>query len=263
MTDTLTRHVEATLEAITDLGREHWLLELAVPGVLGPERFAPGQFVMLKGPFGEHPLLPRAFSLLEAAPGRLVILSRAVGRATRRLAALQPGARMHVLGPLGRGFPAPEAGFHDLLVGGGSGIPPLVQQAAAAVRAGLGDRVEVIYGGRTAGDLVVGDRLDALGIRWHACTEDGSRGTRGRVTDVLTGRLDGRDRRVMACGPLPMLRAVAGLCEGRGVTALVSLETEMACGLGICRGCMVPRPGGGYACTCTDGPVFDSREVAP
>jgi dihydroorotate dehydrogenase electron transfer subunit len=133
-------------------------------------------------------------------------------------------------------------------------------------------------------------RIEDAGIVCHACTEDGSHGIAGRVTAALEPRLrelqegsagregsaagtggaegtpanPGNEAEVLACGPLPMLRAVRQMCAERGVRCLLSLETEMACGVGICRGCMVRRAGEqGYLCTCVEGPVVDAQEVIP
>jgi dihydroorotate dehydrogenase electron transfer subunit len=209
-------------------------------------------------------MLPRAFSILDAAPGRLEILNKVVGRGTALLASLPAGAAVTVLGPLGRSFPGTTADAVDLLLGGGSGIPPLCLQAQRAEARGLGGQVEVIYGGRQRADLALLGRLEGLDVRIFPCTEDGSHGAKGRVTDVLLERLAHREKgaRVLACGPLPMLRAVGALCRERGVPCWLSLETEMACGVGICRGCMVRRAREpGYLCTCLEGPVVSAEEV--
>lgn len=257
--------VTATILRNADLGGLCRHLVLALPDTFPAAEVQPGQFLMVRGPWGHHPMLPRAFSILEAVPGRLEILNKVVGRGTALLAGLPEGATVTVLGPLGRPFPPSTAQAVDLLLGGGSGIPPLALQAARARAAGLGERVEVIYGGRRREDLPLLARLEALGVALHACTEDGSHGTRGRVTDVLLERLPalGGAARVLACGPLPMLRAVSALCRERGVPCWLSLETEMACGVGICRGCMVHRAGDpGYLCTCLEGPVVRAEEVS-
>jgi dihydroorotate dehydrogenase electron transfer subunit len=249
-----------------DLGAACWLLQLRVPSAFPAERVAAGQFVMLRGPWGRHPLLPRAFSILAASAGRLEILNKVVGRGTRRLAALREGDPVTVLGPLGRAFPSPKNRVAQVLVGGGSGIPPLLLHAQQSRAADPEAAVEILYGGRRAEDLVLLSRIESSGIRCEACTEDGSHGRAGRVTDALGSRLEqaGSPVEVLACGPLPMLRVVREMCADAGVRCLLSLETEMACGVGICRGCMVRRADGpGYLCTCLDGPVVDAAEVLP
>lgn len=259
--------VSAEVLANEDLGAACRLLRLRVPEPLDALDARPGQFVMLRGPWARHPMLPRAFSVLDTAPGVLELLIKVVGRGTRLLAELQPGTAVTVLGPLGRAFPAAAPDIQDLAAGGGSGIPPLYLHALHASRSGLAHAVELLYGGRSGEDLVLADRIRAAGLELQCCTEDGSVGLEGRVTDLITARLDAplpapaRRRRVLACGPTPMLQAVKALCTAQGVECWISLETEMACGLGICRGCSVGHPEGGWRCTCLDGAVFESSEV--
>jgi dihydroorotate dehydrogenase electron transfer subunit len=197
------------------------------------------------------------------ADGTAAILVRAVGRGTGLLSRAGAGARLKVLGPLGTAFPAPAAGSHDLLVAGGCGVPPIYQQAARAVTAGLGDRVEVFLGGRTAQDLPYAAGLEQLGVRLHLTTDDGSRGQKGLVTAALARRLDeaAGQPRLMACGPDAMLQAVARLARARGLQCHVSLEAAMACGIGACLGCAVPARSRPFVYVCKDGPVFDAEEV--
>lgn len=254
--------VTARVAANEPLGAGFHLLRLGVPDSFDVAAIRPGRFVMLRGPWRLHPLLPRAFSILDGRPGELEILIKVVGRGTRLLAELAPGEAVTVLGPLGNAFPWPVAGERQLLVGGGSGIPPLALQASRALQAGLAGQVEVIYGGRAADELVLRARLKALGVTLHLCTDDGSLGRRGLVTGVLAERIERPGiERVLACGPLPMLRAVGDLCRERSVSCHLSLESEMACGVGLCRGCAVARPGGGFRCTCLEGPVMRADEV--
>ncbi len=259
MSTTNVAFVSAQVLANEDLGADCRLLRLAVEPELDTSAVRPGQFVMVRGPWAHHPMLPRPFSVLDTADGQLEILVKVVGRGTTLIAGLHRGASVTVLGPLGRPFPPPTPGVRDLLAGGGAGIPPLYLHA---LRAPAGSAVELLYGGRSAADLVLVDRFAAARLSWHCCTEDGSAGSKGRVTDLLEAQLDfPGDQRVLACGPTPMLKAVASLCEARGVACWISLETEMACGIGICRGCSVAHPEGGWRCTCTDGPVFEAGEV--
>jgi dihydroorotate dehydrogenase electron transfer subunit len=253
---------EARVTARDDLAPGYFVLRLggcaALAGAL------PGQFVMVRGDWGRDPLLPRAISLLEVgADGTAAMLVKAVGRGTGLLARLRAGAALKVLGPLGTAFPAPAADRTDLLVAGGCGIPPVYFQAARAAAAGLGHRVEVFLGGRTAQDLPYAAELERLGVRLHLTTDDGSRGCRGLVTTALEARLDevGGHPRLMACGPDPMLRAVARVARERGLPCHVSLEAAMACGLGVCLGCAVPARSRPFVYVCTDGPVFDAAEV--
>jgi dihydroorotate dehydrogenase electron transfer subunit len=256
---------------------EHYVLAVAAPEIAVVAQ--PGQFAMLRVPTGYDPLLPRAFSFYRGEPetGRVEFLYRVVGKGTHLLAQQRPGALLHAWGPLGHGFARPEG--HALLVGGGVGVPPLVCLAERARREGwaaAGGSMQACFGFATA-DFVVGEeRLAGVGLA--IATDDGSRGHHGYVTDLLRECLmaapvkDERPRApgspglvpvtVYACGPHPMLAAVARLCTEFGVASQLALEAPMACGVGACIGCTVPRRGGGYARVCTDGPVFRAEEIA-
>jgi dihydroorotate dehydrogenase electron transfer subunit len=224
----------------------------------------PGQFAMLAaaerwgGGDGERPFLPRAFSVMRARPGELEFLLEDVGPGTARLAELEPGDGLWVLGPLGIGFSVAAselAGRRALLVGGGVGIAPLailqdeLVASDAVVTALLGFR----DGLHAAGAALLRDARIA--------TDDGSAGHEGLVTDLLAAELD-RDEAaiVYACGPPPMLEAVRALCAERGVPAQLALESGMACGFGACFGCVVPTKHG-YLRLCVDGPVLDADRL--
>jgi dihydroorotate dehydrogenase (NAD+) catalytic subunit len=235
----------------------------------GPEPQA-GQFYMLATEQhweeqGGRPYLPRAFSVAdlgsEESGTRLDFLIEGIGPGTDRLCELEVGERVWVNGPLGNCFSSPkELSPHAagaILVGGGIGIAPLAlwrrHLAARNVptRVLLGFRDERHSGG-----------LDDL----FACCEvalasdDGHVGHRGYVTDLLAAMLEGDDARsaaVYACGPPPMLDAVAALCSSQDVACELAMESPMACGFGACFGCAVPKPGGdGYIRLCVDGPVI-------
>jgi dihydroorotate dehydrogenase electron transfer subunit len=251
------------------LGVGYCILELESrePNPVGSAR--PGQFVMLRGAWGRDLVSPRAFSVLEAmSDTRFSVLLRIVGRGTRRLAAARLDDVVTVTGPLGTPFPPPsaEAGV-QLLVAGGVGLPPLHMQARVAVATVGAQAVELMYGARTADDLMLLDDFERWGVSVRLTTEDGSRGTRGLVTDVLQERLarardEGERVSILACGPQPMLRAVRQIGLEAGRSTHLSLETAMACGFGVCLGCAVPVYGEKpYRYCCTDGPVFDAREV--
>ncbi len=152
------------------------------------------------------------------------------------------------------------------MVAGGYGIAPFRLFSEELRRASRPGRV--FYGGRTLADLQLRDGFAPLGMPLVPATEDGSLGVRGRVTVPLEAHLDGRPGpvRLYACGPDPMLRAVACLAEARGLPCEVSLDPWMGCGIGTCLGCVVlVRPAAGsppkYRCACTEGPVFDAATV--
>ena len=258
---------EARVAANTRLGGGYFTLELEADTTTPVAAARPGQFVMLRGAWGRELLNPRAFSVLHAEGARLTILAKAYGQGTRRMRALVAGDPMTVTGPLGVGFPDPEPGVRDLLVAGGVGLPPLHLQARVAAAAGLAAQLELFYGGRDRDDLVLLEDFDRWGVQATLATEDGSVGVRGYVTAALAPRLasarsSGERVRVLACGPTPMLAAVRHLGLQYDAPTLLCLEENMACGFGVCLGCAVPVHGAKpYRYCCTDGPVFDAREV--
>lgn len=261
------RYFDARIIENRALGSGYFVLRLGGCDSLAGSR--PGQFVMLRGDWGRDPLLPRPISLLSVAPeGRADLLAKRVGRGTELLEVAQPGARVSVLGPLGNSFPDPTPETVDLLVAGGVGLPPLLMQADHAAKRGLVDRCEMIYGGRTARDLVLLSEMRALGISTHLATEDGSVGRRGRVTASLEARIDqhtsagnGAKLRILACGPKEMLWAVARIAESSKTPCYLSLEAHMACGIGVCLGCAVAAHSRPYRYTCSDGPVFLASDL--
>jgi dihydroorotate dehydrogenase electron transfer subunit len=235
---------------------------LAVADPDGPAP-RPGQFYMLAaldrwgGGADERPFLPRAFSVLRAAAGRLEFMLEDVGPGTARLCALRPGEELWVTGPLGLGFAPPQDGRRALLCGGGVGTAPLAIW-----------QDELLAAGRPAAALLgFRDAAHAAGAALlenpRVATDDGSVGHHGLLTDLLVAELDADpEATVYACGPPPMLEAVRALCAARGVSAQLALEAGMACGFGACFGCVVPTRDGGYVRLCVDGPVLDAAMLA-
>jgi dihydroorotate dehydrogenase electron transfer subunit len=256
-----------------DIGRGTWLLEFEATSIL--DGMQPAQFFMIGVP-GSDVLLRRPFSVCgtpgtfdDGRPGAVQILYRVYGRGTRLLASMGPGALLRVLGPLGRGFALPEGpGAKIVLVAGGIGSAPFPAFLAELKRAGRS--ASMLYGARTAGELPLLDwfreRCDAVEVT----TDDGSMGARGLVTGPLARMIDGPDRdrlHVYACGPSPMLKAVAKLATAAGVACDLALEAPMACGFGVCLGCVVPthQHDGGpveYKRVCVEGPVMRAGDLA-
>ena len=233
---------------------QHHVLTLACGLGAG---FEPGQFVQL----GLEPAyLPRPFSILRADGRRLEVLSKAVGLGTRALFACAHGQRVWVLGPLGRGFRS-DRSASSILVGGGVGLPPIY--ALAERLSGKGTSPRVIVGARTAEQVLLRYELAALGADVHVMTDDGSAGGRGTAADRLRELLGtaATGCRVYACGPEPMLAAVADLCRRSGTPCQVAVEEHMACGFGACQGCAVRTAAGGYDLVCRDGPAFDAERL--
>lgn len=233
----------------------------------------PGQFVMVRSADHEEPLLARPFSVYGFQRHRgetaVDLLYRTAGRGTALLSRLEPGARLAVLGPLGRGFAPPEGMKKVILLAGGVGVAPLVFLLRSGWLAGgaAGTNACTCYVGARTGDQLTG--LEPLqGADLHVCTDDGSRAFCGQVTDLLRRDIGGYDPAetiIYACGPSPMIRTLGQMLSDRPIRCQVSLEERMACGLGACLGCVVAVRGESgrreYRRVCKDGPVFDLREI--
>jgi dihydroorotate dehydrogenase electron transfer subunit len=235
-------------------------------------RAQPGQFVMVKPAAGLDPLLRRPFSIFErvrdagGAITGLSLLNKHVGVATSLLYEAQAGDRWLVLGPLGQPFVPVDPPAEAWMVAGGVGLAPFVTLAEA-----LAERrtpATLFYGGRSVRDLYYENYFETLGVRLLLTTEDGSRGEQGRVTAPLARALIDAGARpaitLYACGPTPMMRAVAALGAQAGCPVFVSLEPVMGCGMGGCYSCVVRvRRGAGshFVRSCLDGPVFDGTTV--
>jgi dihydroorotate dehydrogenase electron transfer subunit len=221
----------------------------------------PGQFAMVRGAaWGDAPLLPRPMSLLETGR-RPSILIKIVGEGTQRMALASTGEPFDLLLPLGNRWSPCPPGVTPVLVAGGVGVAPLLFFARELASGGV--RPITLYGGRSAADLPLHEELaQASDVR--LLTEDGSRGTAGRVTALLTPTLRelGGRAKVYTCGPDRMMAAVAGICDSLGVPCEASLETPMACGYGVCLGCPVRKTSGGYLYACTEGPCVDAKMIA-
>lgn len=240
-----------------------------------PVRFVPGQFAMVSGWPANDPLLPRPLALFRSGTrrgaGTVEFVYKVVGRGTALLSGLHLGDPLSLTLPLGRGFDLGKTGAEYWLVGGGVGFSSVFP--AAVVLARRRTRFEMFLGARTAEHLpprewTPGRSADS---RIQLCTEDGTAGFRGRVTDAVLerlGRLGAKQASrltILACGPWPMLRELAGLARASGASIQVGLENHMACGFGVCWGCVVAlREGEGTAHrrVCREGPVFDGMEVA-
>jgi dihydroorotate dehydrogenase electron transfer subunit len=232
---------------------------------------------MIRLPGTTDPLLGRPFALYDTVlddQGQAVgldVVYLVVGKVTGLLAGLRPGDRVEVWGPLGNGFPDLAGLDHVALVAGGIGQTPFLAHVRELLgRRGYGGRparqavrrVSLYYGVRTA-DLAAGvpDFIEA-GAEVHLASDDGSLGFRGLVTQLLEQHE--RPQHLVGCGPEPMLKALAGLARRWGIGCHLSLETPMACGVGICFSCVTwvrTADGWDYRRVCVDGPVFDAAAL--
>jgi dihydroorotate dehydrogenase electron transfer subunit len=222
----------------------------------------PGQFVMMRVRPGIDPLLRRPFSICGVNGDVLLILYRVIGRGTAILSEKKPGDLLPVLGPLGKGFEPPDEAEQPILVAGGMGIAPLIFLSLHLARKDQ----QFLAGYGISPEIVPLDPLGIAGLSPTLATEDGSQGHHGRVTDLLESVLSVKEKpsAIFTCGPLPMLKAVAQIASGKNIPCQVSLESNMACGVGACQGCAVknvPDSSKPYAHVCQDGPVFDAKTL--
>ncbi|MDR1276554.1 MAG: dihydroorotate dehydrogenase electron transfer subunit [Candidatus Accumulibacter sp.] len=261
---------ESSLLFNTQISPSYWHARLCASAAFVREA-APGRFVMLRVNDTTDPLLRRPFAIFDAdddASGAPVfeILYRVVGKATTILSAKKEGDVLDVLGPLGKGFDLGAPAGEHLLVGGGVGLAPLY--ALAKKLRAASSTVLLFAGGRRRDDILCAEAFASLGVECHFATEDGSIGERALVTEPLTRYLEsqGAKAAIYACGPEGMLRAVAQIAARRAIPCQVSLESRMACGVGVCLGCVVagrrtaPQTPD-FRCVCSEGPVFDANEI--
>jgi dihydroorotate dehydrogenase electron transfer subunit len=268
------------IEGNTRIGRDTYRLRIDCPEIA--RRIVPGQFVMVRLAGCSDPLLGRALALYDVVvgadeePSGLEVVYLVVGKMTRRLATMQPGTLLDVWGPLGNGFPPTET-EHLVMVAGGIGQTPF--PALAREYLGLhayGDpprqvprarKVTLCYGARSREYLVGLDDFKRVGVVVCLSTDDGSAGHHGVVTDLIASVVEESPLRcrLVCCGPEAMMQAAAKIARKLGLPCQVSLETPMACGIGICFSCVakIRDPSGqwDYRRTCVEGPVFEAEDV--
>jgi len=216
----------------------------------------PGQFTNVEIPDNKDVFLRRPFSIFEVdyEKNRLTLLVKILGKGSETLTNIRSGAKLSLIYPLGKGFTIPGKEDKILAIGGGSGVAPVLHLVKYAKTSPA--NAHVIIGARTAEDHLSSIEGYARYAGLHLTTDDGSLGTKGVVTQhPLFDNLSGFDR-VYACGPLPMMKAVARAAQDAGVDCEVSLENLMACGFGVCLCCIEPTIKGNL-CICTEGPVFN------
>ena len=276
------RAVQRSAEIIENvqLARDTFRVRLQCPEIA--QCITPGQFVMLRLPHCNDPLIGRPLALYDVVfgpsgdPSAVDVVYLVKGKFTTRLVQLTAGKQVDLWGPLGNGF-VPRETAHLIMVAGGIGQTPflaLAQECFGHRRYGnparegaRTSRVTLCYGARTAAYLAGVDDFSRLGVAVQIATDDGSRGHHGYVSELLEQLLvePQPDRRIVCCGPEPMMAAVARIAARRQTPCEVSLETPMACGVGICFTCVAPiRDESGqwdYKRTCVEGPVFDASLI--
>lgn len=243
----------------TCIAKDIYTMVLLSPGIVEAIE-KPGQFINLY-PKEKHTLLPRPISIsqFDREKQTLTVIYAVVGDGTQQFSHLLEGDSLQISGPMGNGFTLPEKAGDYVIVGGGIGVPPLLGLAQK-----LKGNLTVILGFRHEPILV--KEFETLGATVYVATEDGNVGHKGNVIDILkdkkiTGQM------VFSCGPKPMLKALNTWCQEKDIPVQVSLEERMACGIGVCVGCVCKQQdpteadGWAYKKTCSDGPVFMGSEV--
>lgn len=243
----------------------------------------PGQFFMVRNPAGNDPLIGRAFALYDKAQdgsGWIDLVYLVKGKLTTSIAPLKPGNQLAVWGPLGNGF-EPKPTKHLIMVAGGIGQTPFLTLAKEALgqqqfgtdrSSSYAERVSFCYGVRSKEYLAGVAEFESQCTDIHLTTDDGSLGARENVTAPLLRLLNEyegqtineRDVRIVCCGPEIMMEAVSEIAHQKKIPCEVSLETPMACGIGICFSCVAKigcQEDWDYKRTCVEGPVFDSNQV--
>lgn len=269
-----------SIEENLPVGRDTFRVRLTCPSIASA--VVPGQFVMLRVAHCDDPLIGRPLAVYDVdSAGRLDLIYHVKGKFTQRLAQCVPGQAVDIWGPLGNGFPVLSC-EHLVQVAGGVGQTPFLLLSKELLgRQAFGrpprvakqaQRVTLCFGAQS-GDLLagVGDFRE-LGVEVLLATEDGSLGHPGLVTQLLEPLLSESRQasrpgtvQIVSCGPLAMMRSVAEIAARQGVPCQVSLETPMACGIGICFSCVAKIRTGDdawdYQRTCVQGPVFDAADV--
>ncbi|MBO8159413.1 dihydroorotate dehydrogenase electron transfer subunit [Thermosyntropha sp.] len=243
------------------LGRDLYEIEFIAPRIA--PCCQPGQFVHVKTGGTMDPLLRRPLSLYDVDEklNSITLLYKVVGKGTELLTKIKVKENINVMGPLGKGF---SLGDYKsvLLVGGGVGIAPLIYLARVLRERGC--KVTVLYGAARSEELVAFDRLRSIGVELMLATMDGSAGYKGLVTELLYDKINPHDIEfIYTCGPEPMMVAVKDYADKYGIKGEVSLEENMACGVGACLGCArkLKPEDDHYVKVCKDGPVFSMADI--
>ncbi len=242
-------------------------LEIELGGSI--PRAKPGQFVQLQPTdlaSGALLRIPLSISHVDGEASRFSVLYEIVGPKSLALSRLAVGDSVSCLGPLGHPFPDPPPGARVLLVGGGIGVPPLIHLGVHLRQVDLSPIL--IVGARHAGKHLPQSLLLPATSDLRQATDDGTLGHHGFVTDLLAEALaDGPDQVIYTCGPHPMMAAVAKAAKKARILCYASLEEYMACGFGVCVGCVVERSSSAvpayekFSRVCVDGPVYDAEEI--
>ncbi|HOK08286.1 MAG TPA: dihydroorotate dehydrogenase electron transfer subunit [Candidatus Hydrogenedens sp.] len=253
---------ECIIRLNNEVSPNHYRLVLQNKDI--PIHALPGQFVMLEVSTGYYPFLRRPMSIERIFHDGISILYKVCGEGTKILSTLSAGEKINVQGPLGNSFPLPEDNKRSLIVAGGIGVAPFPALVEKILNI-KGIAPEVILAGKTFNHLLCEKDFRQMGCKIHLVTEDGSAGYNGMATDFLKSLDLPENILIYTCGPLPMIKNVHEICNKNGWLCYASLEAEMACGEGVCLGCVLPArievEKEMMVRVCKEGPIFDTRII--
>lgn len=250
--------IQSKIEEHVRLNDDMWKLSFISQEISSDA--VPGQFVHMCIPDRQEPFLRRPFSIssVDRATNKVNLIYKVVGKGTKIFSKLEAGDKIDCMGPMGFGYNI--TGEKNIIVGGGMGIAPLVFLADELKTKPI--NTHVLIGARNKAEMFWAEYFSADNLKVDISTDDGSMGRKGFVTEALLEVLEKEScDQIYACGPEPLLKAVAKIAQSRNIPCQVSLEKHMACAVGACLSCAFETTSGIRKKVCTDGPVFDSLEV--
>ena len=250
----------AEIIANSEIAPDHFLMQ--IKSLWLAQNSIAGQFVAVKVQENStDPLLRIPLAIHSINKDSISLLYKVIGNATKILGSKRPQQIINILGPLGNGFDI-KKNKQAILVAGGYAVSPLYALAQTLVN--KNNQVTVFIGAYSKQQILCEEKFIDLGAQVHVSTEDGSQGYKGYVTELLKNHIsklkDSSNVIIYAAGPLPMLSALTKITKQLTIPTQLSLESYMACGIGVCRGCVIPTSKG-YKLCCKDGPVFDARMI--
>ncbi|MCK5456996.1 MAG: dihydroorotate dehydrogenase electron transfer subunit [Melioribacteraceae bacterium] len=249
------QQIKTKTESIQEIQKGIFTLKVLTPSIAAEAR--PGQFCNIKVNEDNFPLLRRPFSISEVDGDYISFMFNIVGVGTEILSRKRKGDIIDIIGPLGNGFNFVGDYKNAIIIAGGIGSAPFPYLFREI---GVDKNVSCFVGGRSKADIIT------YGMRnIFISTDDGSEGFHGNVVQLLDSKIDDFDKdetKIFACGPTPMLRAVSEFSINRGISCEISTERVMACGFGICQGCVIESTkNDSFVLVCKDGPVFNAEDV--
>lgn len=249
------QQIKTITESVQEIQKGIFTLKVLAPSIA--EKTKPGQFCNLKVNEDNFPLLRRPFSISEVDEGFISFMFNIVGVGTEILSRKRKGDIIDIIGPLGNGFDFTGDYKNALIIAGGIGSAPFPY----LIREIDDDKnVSCFVGGRSKADIITYGMKNIF-----ISTDDGSDGFHGNVVQLLDSKIDNFDideTKIFACGPTPMLRAVSEFSIKRGISCEISTESVMACGFGICQGCVIESTKtDDFVLVCKDGPIFNAEDV--